>query len=70
LRNHSLILSLKRENLAQANFVEKFTLQVSPERNLRKQNKVLSGVFLPWQEIFHPSENGPGAVYLSFLCIK
>ena len=42
---------LKQKNLAQAIFAEKFTLQVSPERDetrlrdLRKQNKMLSGVF-------------------------
>jgi len=56
LRNHSLIVSLKRENLAQANSVEKFTMQVSPERVLRKQNRMLSRVFSPRWEILRPGE--------------
>jgi len=34
LRNLFLIVSLKRENLAQANFAEEFTVQVSPERDM------------------------------------
>jgi len=56
LRNHFLIASLKWENLTQVNFAEKFTFQVSPERDTAHLSELFiskRGCFL---ECFCPGE--------------